>query len=427
MSEALSKKISVFSLVFLVTGIVFAYGLAVGSFKMWPYKTIESAYSGMLSLVRYGQFIPSNRLVKAPKRASRERFTVQQKDKVQEGYYIFMGYDGVKHQYGAWLMTDQGEEIHYWDLSYAPLDPDGPLNGVDSPHAFKVLPDGSILVSFDSGDVMARVDQCSQPVWTKSGVFHHSIEKGLDNTYWAWRGENTAYAHYNYFTNFDPMTGETIAEFGLVEDVIKANNPPANIFSIRADHKFKHFDKTPADKIKYDIFHTNDIDILQPEIADKFEDFEAGDLLISLRITHLVAVIDPKTYRVKWARNGPWKYQHDPDFTDDGMISVYSNNYGFGRSEIIKINPSTNELKNEFEQGDFSFYSGAQGKHQYLPNGNVLVIVPDEGRAVQVTSDGNKVFEHNNISNISIEYNEHISNGMWVDKDYFENIPQCNN
>ncbi len=425
MSEALSKKISIFSIIFLLSGLIFAYGLAVGSFKMWPYKSIESAYSGVLSLIRYGELIPPNRLVKVPPRVSREDFKVFQQDKIQAGYYAFMGYDGFTNKYSAWLINDKGEKLHTWDLSYLPLDSDGPLNGIDSPHAFKMLPDGSVIVSFDSGDVMAKVDQCSEPVWTKQGVFHHSIEKGLNNTYWAWRGENTAYAHYNYLTNFDPKTGETIAEIGLIEDLVTAPNTSANIFSVRGDYKFKKFDKTPLNKLKYDLFHPNDIDILQPELADKFPDFEAGDLLLSFRRNHLVAVVDPTSYEIKWARNGPWKFQHDPDFTEDGMISVYSNNSGYGRSEIIKIDPTTNEIRNELADGDLFFYAGAQGKHQYLPNGNLLIIIPDEGRAVQVTANGDKVFEHNNISRIGIEYNEHIANGMWMAQDYFEKLPQC--
>jgi len=241
MSEALSKKISIISLVFLITGAIFTYGLAVGSFKMWPYKTIESMYSAVLSLARYGQIVPPNRLVDVPERISRESFKVFKKDLVQDGYYAYMGYDGVNLRYAAWLMNEKGEKLHTWDLSYLPLDSDGPLNGVDAPHAFKVLPDGSLIVSFDSGDVMARVDQCSKPVWTKSGVFHHSIERGLDNTYWAWRGDNTAYAHYNYLTNFDPMTGETVYEFELVDDLVKGTNTPANIFSVRADHPFTSY------------------------------------------------------------------------------------------------------------------------------------------------------------------------------------------
>ena len=424
-AEQFSKRISIFSLVFLISGSIFAYGLAVGNFKMWPFKTIESVYSGALSLLRYGELVPVNRLIKAPKHVSRERFVTYKADKVQPGYYAYMGYDGEKLRYAAWLHNEKGEKIHEWDLSYLNFDPDGPLNGSDSPHAFKVLADGSVIVTFDSGDVMARIDKCSNPLWTKKGVYHHSLTKGLGKTMWAWRGDNTAYGHFNYLSQFDTETGETLTEIGLVEDLIRSPATPAGIFSVRADYPFKKWDKTPGDKMKYDLFHPNDIDVLSVELADKFPMFKAGDLLMSFRRIHLVAVVDPLTYEIKWARNGPWIYQHDPDFTADGKISVYSNNSGLGRSEIIKIDPATGELTNELLTGDLKFYSAAQGKHQYLPNGNLLIMVPDEGRAVQVTASGDKVFEHNNISAISPLYNEHIANGIWFDTNYFTEVPSC--
>ena len=65
------------------------------------------------------------------------------------------------------------------------------------------------------------------------------------------------------------------------------------------------------------------------------------------------------------------------------------------------------------------------GKHQYLPNGNVLIVVPGEGRILEVTGDGANVMEFNNLSSISLNYNEHVENGLWVPPDYFQTVPRC--
>ncbi len=62
---------------------------------------------------------------------------------------------------------------------------------------------------------------------------------------------------------------------------------------------------------------------------------------------------------------------------------------------------------------------------KYLPNGNVLIVVPGEGRVLEVTGDGGKVMEFNNLSSFSLDYNEHVDNGMWVSSDYFQSMPQC--
>ena len=425
MSESFSKKVSIFSIIFLFTIAVFTYGLIAGNFQVWPYKPIKSMYSAALSILRYGELVPENRLIKAPEHVSRDKFKIYSEDKIQNGYYAYMGYDGLKKKYMAWLMDAKGNKLHEWDLTYEYLDENGPLNGSDSPHAFSILKDGSLVVNFDSGDVMARIDQCSKPIWTKEGVFHHSLTIDDAGNLWTWRGENTAYAYYNYMVNVDSQTGKTISEIGLIEDLLKSPDSSGNIYGVRSDFNFQSFNSTPENKDEHDLFHPNDVDVLSSDIADKFTNFNAGDLLLSFRNNHLVAVVDPITKKLKWWSAGPWKFQHDPDFTLDGKISVYSNNTYYGRSEIIKIDPVSGIVENELEKGDLFFYSKYQGKHQYLPNGNLLIIIPDEGRAVQVTSAGDKVFEYNNISIISNKYNEHLANGIWFPDDYFKSVPNC--
>ena len=163
--------------------------------------------------------------------------------------------------------------------------------------------------------------------------------------------------------------------------------------------------------------------MLHSDIADRFPDFAPGDLLISLRTLHLVAVLDPNSGHVKWWSRGPWRFQHDPDFTGDGKISVYNNNTGRSRSEIIKIDPSTREVSNELLDGELSFQAGGMGTHQYLPNGNVLIVVPQEGRIIEVSETGEVVFEFNNV--VSEEFNGHVENGAWVPDDFFETLPNC--
>lgn len=417
----ISKKISFFSMLFLIALAIFLYGLKVGKSKIAPYQFIDDAHRAAISLIRFGEIIQTNRLIEAPDYVSREPFYVYDQALVQPGYYAFMGYNGQQNKYMAWLINAKGETLHSWDIFYDDLNKEN-LNHQStsdrfiSPHAFKVLEDASLLVSFDSGNLMARIDQCSNPVWIKSGVFHHSIERAGDGSFWTWRGSESAYGHFNYLTNFDPESGETIREIGLVEDIIQANYDEAVKFGFRDDYPFKAF----VNKQDSDLFHPNDIDILSPEMASQFPNFKAGDLLISLRNTHLVAVIDPDNKKIKWSSNGPWRYQHDPDFTSDGFISVYNNNTDGLRSEIIKIHPATYHLTNDLKNGNLYFYSETQGKHQYLPNGNLLIVIPDEGRAVQVTANGDKVFELNNISRFSNKYNEHLANGIWLSPKHFK-------
>jgi hypothetical protein len=136
-------------------------------------------------------------------------------------------------------------------------------------------------------------------------------------------------------------------------------------------------------------------------------------------------VIDPISYQLKWWSNGPWRAQHDPDFTNDGKISVYNNNPRRGHSEIIKIDPFNRRLSNELIDGDITFYSDSMGDHQYLPNGNVLIVVPLEGRVLVLSRHGKRVMEFNNVIEGLDKINAHVSNGMWIPEDFFDKIPKC--
>jgi hypothetical protein len=431
MSEKIEKLLFKFSCVFILSLAIFSYGVAVGRLRIAPFNTIQQMYSTARSYIKYGRIVPENQLIKvtnhlllkSPDDSSGKTFAIHHPESMMEGYYIFQIWDDHDQLYSAVLYDHLGNLLFTWKLDYYAFDPDGPLNGSDGPHGFSVFPDGSVLVNYDRGDVMARVDSCGKPVWVKKGVFHHSLQQAEDGSFWTWRGEGSSYSQYQYLLNFNAETGETIREIGLVEDLIQNNEDASAVFLVRPDYPFKHFDTIPPDE--EDIFHPNDIDVLYSDIAPLFPDFEAGDLLISLKKLNLVAVFDPESLAFKWWAHGPWRWQHDPDYTSDGKISVYNNNPDLDRSEILKIDPKTGKVSNDLYNGEVRFYSESMGKHQYLPNGNIFIVIPEEGRVLVVTATGNLVMEYNNISAIGVGINGIVNNGLWVPNDYFNTFPVC--
>jgi hypothetical protein len=426
-SDVFAKRVFFVSGISLFAGAVFVYGLCVERFQIWPYELVHSTVGVVKSVTEFGEIVPAppGRRVVAPVGASRETFTIHDGGRISDGYYVIVGWDGDVNGYSARLYDKVGDRRHTWRLDYFALDPDGPLNGGDDPHAFQVLPDGSVVVGFDDGDVMARLDVCSELVWKKTGVFHHVMSRAEDGSLWVWRGDNTVYGAYHYLHHFDAETGATIREIALVEDIIAGLGERSVVFGVRPNDSFERFERDPANRIPPDIFHPNDVDVLSSTAAPLFPMFEAGDLLLSFRNLNLVAVIDGDDADLKWWSHGPWITQHDPDFAPDGTISVFSNNAGRGRSEIVKMAPSTRELSNELFHGEVAFGIAFMGVHQYLPNGNVLIVLPGEGRVLEVTRDGHYVMEFNNLLRGHPAYNEHVENGIWVPTDYFTEFPHC--
>jgi hypothetical protein len=90
----------------------------------------------------------------------------------------------------------------------------------------------------------------------------------------------------------------------------------------------------------------------------------------------------------------PFIDQHDPDFTEDGCITVFDNNLEmFGGSRILRIKPSTRKVEVLYGQKENQhFYSFRCGKHQHLPNGNMLITEAVAGRVFEINASGEVVW-----------------------------------
>ena len=140
--------------------------------------------------------------------------------------------------------------------------------------------------------------------------------------------------------------------------------------------------------------------------------------MISLRSLNLVAVLDSESLKVKWYQHGPWHRQHDPDFQPDGIITVFDNRLDLGQSQIIKIDPQNGEWASLFRgSGEIPFYTRMRGQHQVLENGNLLLTAANSGRVLEVSPDGNLVWEFQNV--FDERRNGVVSMAVLVPEDFF--------
>jgi hypothetical protein len=425
-SDSRRWVITLVSAIFLAAVIGVALGVAFARLKFWPWPVVDSMVEAARSVKQFGEVVPSGRRTKAPEDAARARFVVHDPARMQGGYYAIAGWDDGRDFYAAWLYDGEGRLRHTWPIVYHRIDAKSPTGSDDSPHGFAVLPDGSVIANFDGGRAMARFDACGEPVWRKEGVFHHLISQAEDGSFWSWRGDdNTAYGHFQYLVNFDGETGDSLREIGLVEDVLRRDPAASIVLGVGDDRELRKFEGDPDRREVDDLFHPNDIEELDTRLAPRFPMFSAGDLLISIRRTNLVAVLDGEDYRLKWWSHGPWISQHDADFTGDGLISVYNNNTGRGRSEIVRIDPATREVTQLPSAANAGWHSPYMGLHQYLPNGNVLIVSPGEGRVIERSPAGELVMEFNNMPEEGSPFNDHVENGVWLPGDFFETLPAC--
>lgn len=343
-------------------------------------------------------------------------YTAFQPDNIEPGYTLVAGLnadpEGPFHV--VRLYDASGAEVHHWPVRYDALDSEvQPQNTML--HGMEVFEDGSIAVTFDSGQALARLDACGEPMWSNVGGYHHSLTRDGEGALVSWLGEAVVWV--------DEETGEVLRKLDLREEIAHGNDrAQQGYLDIRTVTP-----ESPEGKMDYglDPFHPNDAEPLRADMAAAFPMFEAGDVLLSLRELNLVTVVDPETGRMKWWHHGPWFKQHDPDFQPDGTITVYDNNTGTMRSRIMRIDPATDEVSEDFAgTEDQPFYSWRRGKHQILPNGNLLLTEAEHGRLLEVDPDGELVWERH--MKWDADMNVIVTEVRHVPEDFFTiGVPSC--
>jgi len=317
------------------------------------------------------------------------------------------------------LIRRDGSIVNRWRVRFSDLFPDvSHIRDREPPstdwnvdtHGAVALPDGSVVFNFEwSG--LVRLDRCGRPLWTLRRQTHHSVERAEGGGFWVLsRRYHPAGSESPFFPFATPLQEDTIikvSEDGAVSNEISV---PRALYAsgLEALVTIQYRDLSPAGEATGEIMHVNKVDELTSDIAAEFPQFAAGDLLLSDRAHNLVFVIDPATEKVKWGRIGPWRRQHDPEFTPRGTILVFNNNtYRMSSddvsrydaatrtvSQVVELNPTTDEYRILYGgTEDQPLLSMIRGKVEPTERG-VLVTEFEGGRVFEADAQGRIIWEY---------------------------------
>ena len=445
------RMIAAFWLVFLLG---FSGGLFVYYTKVWPYGTLKEIerfvrghLSEDLSLVEKIKndldFKPSRHIKVAdkgsgklltfkedlvsathgeltglslnPRRTNPKIFVSQS---APAGFRVIYGvFDFKEGLHGAVMLDPKGRVAHVWHTSQKSMDVESPKDTNVFPHGFEIAPDGSIVTAYDEGNTLTKHDYCGNVVWQLDGKFHHSIHFDGKDAIWVWKTVTLEPFWQNNLVKIDYHTGKIIREIPM-EKIVEAN-PNIDIFGI--------LQTTHAHGCTWmtDPWHPNDIEPLPEKWRSHYPEFNAGDLLVSLRNLDLIFVMDADSLKVKWWRQGLVRRQHDADWNDHGTITVFNNNMHRGFSAITEINPLNYESRIIVDGEKYDFYTWWRGKHEMMPDGGCLIASPDQGRVFEVDKQGNIRFEFYNRYSNDGQYLA-ISEARFLPEDFFKDLPSCN-
>jgi hypothetical protein len=149
-------------------------------------------------------------------------------------------------------------------------------------------------------------------------------------------------------------------------------------------------------RLAYDYLHLNTITLLPETALGKTDGrFKAGNLLICFRNINQIAVMAEGSKEILWTwGEGILEWPHHPTMVANGNILVFDNGIKREYSRVIELNPVSRTIEWEYvADPPESFYTYEKGSAQRLPNGNTLICDGDNGRAFEVTREGEIVWE----------------------------------
>jgi outer membrane protein assembly factor BamB len=140
--------------------------------------------------------------------------------------------------------------------------------------------------------------------------------------------------------------------------------------------------------------------VVDEQAAARISGMPGHQVLVSMRELGAIGLLDLDREVFTWALRGSWLGQHDPDLLPNGNMLLFDNygHYGAGGiSRVIEFDPTTLEIVWSYT-GDEAhpLTSKLRSDQERLANGNTLITESDGGRLLEVTRDGEIVWEYVN-------------------------------
>ena len=387
MSKISSDRISRWFFAASCIVLTFLGGFLVCRYQFFPYPVIRRAIDAVAApFAEPGQHL-------FPVRYRHVGVTIHDRSAIAPGVTLLTSF-WPESDWGAGIrIIDQdGRVLHHWDI--AKVWPKSPHTYV---HGSYLFPNGDVLFNVEYLGI-ARVNACGDVVWKRTDRAHHSISRTDSGDFWVsgmkWVSEEDHRADQypalippyaeQYAWKISP-DGELLSEISVLKALY--NSP------------YRKLLWTSGTRTR-DVTHLNDVEELSGKMAARYPMFAAGDLLVSSRTISTIFVMSQEG-AIKWLASEPFNHQHDPDFENDGWITVFDNRMDdtddgryLGGSAIVAINPATNQVRPVYAgSGNDKFHTDAAGKHQLLDNGNRLITESRAGRVFEVNPAGKLVAE----------------------------------
>jgi hypothetical protein len=308
-------------------------------------------------------------------------------DRVAPGFNLYC--DESQH---AYLVDNTGRRAHQWIFPF------------EAHWEYAALLDDGDLVAVAVGSGVVRLDRDSEVRWFGRLPSHHDVEPTPTGTFLVPFTQMRRYR--GMLLGFD-----AIAELSGDGQMVRTWATYSNLDALRRHHPLSFLDRVDptqlrqllADADRWDAldeyYHLNSVKVLpETPLGRRDPRFAAGNWLVCLRQVDTILVLDPRSGSVTWSwGDGILDWPHLPMMLPDGRIIVYDNGRHRGWSRVLIIDAPSGHIRWEYRGAPpDSFFSPYRGSAQALPEGTILILDAEAGRAFEITSDGDVVWEFYN-------------------------------
>lgn len=399
-----------------LVGLAFLWGAATVRWKLPPYRILNRVEAGIVAITKFEDRSLPNHVIRVvdddtPVGAVQTLTDTPADDLILMTGGFFYRMD-LCPKFGciAWIMDRSGKVLHTWEYDPAVLFTRESLKGFSGfPGADNInvlgaalSPDGGLVVTFQGRNIfpyqvgVGKFAWSGALEWLRINRAHHWPSIGPDGRIYVstariQKGKGTIAAtsepvDCTFGAVFQDGVailspdGQTLKEFWM-EDVVQSSDNQALAYSVRDD---------------CDPFHVNSITLLNAAGAARLPGTRVGDLVVSLRSSSSVVVMDQDDSTIRHIIYGPMVAQHSPQVLPDGDIVVFDNLGGLDTTNgtrILQVDPVSGDGTTVFPRnaddvgGDLK--SIAQG---------VIRITPDGARGLISESLAGRVIEFDMVT-----------------------------
>jgi hypothetical protein len=328
---------------------------------------------------------------------------------VYDSARAYRGYNIVceRLKVGAYLMDMNGNVVHRW--SYPEDQSKYWIHAI-------LLNNGDLLVVHKMRGIL-RLDWNSNLIWKQKMLVHHDVAVAPDSSLYAFalgirkhRGfivrfasivhlwpdgeRRSRWATYQHLDQLKQALDQRSFLDTILDSMLAEGSMPDTLEPISGRLEVRRHGGRDDDVLDY--FHANTLSIIKDNALGRKDDrFKAGRLLTCFRNVNQIAVMDLDTMEILWSwGEGELEWPHHPTMLDNGHILIFDNGVVREYTRVLEMDPLTGEIVWQYDGGpDHRFYSPTRGSAQRFPNGNTLICDADNGRAFEVTPEGEIVWE----------------------------------